>query len=125
MVKQKPLEPIPNTKFFEGCKRESCVDMCVGCSRVFETKTNILFSETTNKHQEVEMVCRAYLYPSAKWRNHSSQKGEKFVKGKKIPVTFHFNPCNLATHVSHSEIDQQSGKVRVGQQKQSRKRKSR
>jgi hypothetical protein len=125
MGNQKPLEPIPNTKFFEGCERESCPDMCIGCSRVFEQKTNILYSEDTNADQEVDRVCRAYLSPKAKWRKHISQVIEKFMKGKKIPVTLHFNPCNLATHVIHTEMHLHSdGKVRVGQQKQSHKKKT-
>ncbi len=120
MVKQKqlPLEPIPNTKFFEGCKRESCVDMCVGCNRIFENRTNILFSETTNKHHEVQMVCRAYLSPKAKWRNHTSQMAKKGYGKNEKTLILHFDPCNLASHIKHTMIDKQSGKVRVGQQKQ-------
>lgn len=124
--KQKPLEPIPNTKFFEGLEREPCPYQCVGCSRVFEKKTNILYSENTDADQEVERVCRAYLYPGVKWKHHETETVEKMIKGKKQQVVLHFNPCPLASHVSHTQLHKHSdGKHRVGQQKQSRKKKNR
>ena len=107
-------------------KRKPCVPKCMGCSRVFETKTNILFSSLTDKSEEIDRVCRAYENPEHHWRRHTTETVEKMIKGKKQEVILHFDPCPLATHVSHTDLHMHSdGKLRVGQQKQSRKKKNR
>lgn len=48
-----------------------------------------------------EQVCVAYLYPATRWKS---------------------GPCALATHVREQVDDKAKGKVRVGQQKQKKRK---
>lgn len=122
MVKKPEQQPLENP----DVKRKPCVPKCMGCDRIFETKTNILFSALTENTEEISRVCRAYEDPKFHWRKHTTETVEKMMKGKKQDVIFHFDPCPLATHVSHTVMKKHSdGKLRVGQQKQSRKKKNR
>lgn len=58
------------------------------------------FNESGSPCQRIDgEFCSAAVVPSARWR---------------------LGPCNLATHVV-ARIEDQSGKVRVGQQKQKKK----
>jgi len=65
--------------------QEPVVDECEQCSNITE-----------------EGVCKAYLYPSAKW-----------ARGKK---------CPLATHLRVKVMVEEKGRKRVGQQKQVKKK---
>lgn len=74
-------------------ERQPIVEQCIGCQRIEKL---ILNGEET----EID-VCQSYLFPEKKWR---------FSSG-----------CPLATH-KQNIIEDQKGKVRVGQQKQKKRK---
>ena len=79
-------------------KRDQCVKECVGCKKMFSSMEKSL----THDGDVIGDVCVAYINPKGKWSHYF--KEEEIVKksGKEVKVTYHNNPCNLASHISHS-----------------------
>lgn len=80
-------------------QRETCVEKCIGCDKQLIDESKLL------------PVCNAYLYPSLKWKDHTSQTITKKIKGKDTEITLHFNPCPLASHAKHTLSQEEARKL--------------
>ena len=108
---KKEFLPNPDTK------RESIVPECDGCNRIFSDDQP---NPEKGLKDTCKKVCIPYMSPKAKWRLHKTGELTKKVKGNDEKFLIHFNPCVMATHVSHY-VEYHDSKGRVGQQKQKRK----
>ena len=80
-------------------KREQCVKQCVGCNRMFSD-------------ENIGDVCEAYQFPKVKWKNYYMETEKVQKSGKEVEVFYHYNPCVLATHITHSpKVEEVRGKL--------------
>lgn len=84
--------------------REPIHPHCAGCERVFE-------NHTLPEGTILVDVCMAYEKPDTKWRNYYTREGKKTIKGKEVMIVYHYNPCPLATHIDHSPMPEERGKL--------------
>ena len=81
------------------------------CLEFEEFTGNMVYQGTMPVAKIAKDVCMAWENPALKWKNYYVEDEMKKVKGKDTKVYYHYNPCLLATHISHSPRKGKDGKL--------------
>ena len=82
---------LPNSELI----REPIADNCDGCEKIFE-------NHALAGGMVLVDVCICYEKPDTKWRNYKAVSETIKKGGKDVPITYHYAPCPMATHIKHS-----------------------
>lgn len=101
-IVEEEVKWLPNPELI----RESIVPNCEGCGKIFE-------NHTLPEGMVLIDVCICYEKPGSKWRNYKKVSETIKKSGKDVPITYHYSPCSMATHIKHSpKIAEVRGRVK-------------